>query len=121
MLSNTRTGLIALTVALPLASAATLFPNAPVQGGQFLLSPALLMAQSETAEGEGMMGQGEMDGMGGMMGQDEEGGMGGMGGMMNMMQQMSRMMETCNEMMETTMDGEPDQQPNGGDSETQQQ
>ena len=85
MRTNVRTGgLIALTIAAPVAAAIALFPNAPSQGGQFL-SPAGLMAQAQTTEQDGMMGQGEM---------------GGMGGMMNMMQQMSRMMATCNEMME---------------------
>jgi len=74
MRSITRTGLIALTVAVPLA-AAVYATKSPVQG-----------------QG-GMMDENQMDDM---MGQD---GMGGMGGMMNMMQQMSRMMEHCNKMM----------------------
>jgi hypothetical protein len=122
MPSSTRTALLSLAVALPLAAAAT-FPNAPAQGGQFLLSPAVLMAEAETTEQDGMMGQGGMGGMGGMMDQGEmgQGGMGGMGSMMNMMQQMSRMMESCDEMMQSMMDEGSDQRPGGGDTETQQQ
>ena len=98
MPSKTRTGLIALTVVAPFAAAAALFSNAPAQGGQLQLSPAFLMAQAETTEQDGMMGQGNM------------------GGMMDMMQQMSRMMATCNKMMETTLD---DEQRSGGDDKTE--
>src|SRR3546814_6004 len=50
-------------------------------------------AETPNQEGSGRMMQ---DGQGGMM----EGGQGGMMGTMNMMQQMSQMMETCNNMMQ---------------------
>ena len=108
MRTYTRTNLAALMIAASIATTVALFSNAPAYGGQFLPSPTVLMAEAETSEQEGMMGQG---GMGGMMDQDQmgQGEMGGMGGMMNMMQQMSRMMETCNGMMESHADleGEP--------------
>jgi len=87
MRSITRTGLIALTVAVPLA-AAVYATKSPVQG-----------------QG-GMMDENQMDDM---MGQD---GMGGMGGMMNMMQQMSQMMESCNQMMQGMMNDEGGKAPN---------
>lgn len=116
MRTNTRSGLIALGIAAPMAAAAALFSNAPADGAQFLPSPAVLMAEADTTGQDGTMGQG---GMGGMMGEDET--EGGMGGMMNMMQQMSRMMETCNEMMQATTDEGTDQRPGGTDSDTQQQ
>ena len=107
MPSKTRTGLIALSIAAPIAAAIALFSNATAQGGELQRSPAFLMAQADTTDQDGMMGQGDM---GGMMGQ------GDMGGMMDMMQQMSRMMATCNKMMETTLD---DEQRSGGDDKTE--
>ncbi len=59
--------------------------------------PALYAyAQTPSAQGSGSMMQG---GQGGMM-QNGQGDMMGQGGMMNMMQQMSQMMETCNKMMQ---------------------
>ena len=69
-----------------------------------LLATATVMAhESESPKnsmmGQGMMGQGMMGQ--GMMGQNQMMG----GGMMNMMGQMSQMMETCNEMMQSRMDG----------------
>lgn len=60
-------------------------------------TPALYTyAQAPGAQGSGGMMQG---GQGGMM-QGGQGDMMGQGGMMNMMQQMSQMMESCNQMMQ---------------------
>ncbi len=56
------------------------------------------------------MGHGSMMGQGGMMGRGGMTGQGGMMGMMHMMGQMSQMMETCNKMMQGTME-KPDQAP----------
>ena len=97
MPSKNRTGPIALSIAAPIAAAIALFSNATAQGGQLQLSPAFLMAQAETGQ-DGMMGQGDI------------------GGMMDMMQQMSRMMNTCNKMMDTMLD---DEQRTGGDDKTE--
>lgn len=60
-------------------------------------SPALYAyAQAPSTQGSGNMMQG---GQGGMM-QNSQSDMMGQGGMMNMMQQMSQMMESCNKMMQ---------------------
>lgn len=102
MPSKTRTGLIALSIAAPITAAIALFSNATAQGGQLQRSPAFLMAQAETTEQDGMMGQDDM------------------GGMMDTMQQMSRMMETCSDMMEA--DGQHEKTPGGaGEPETKQE
>lgn len=53
-------------------------------------------AQAPSTQGSGGMMQG---GQGGMM-QNSQGDMMGQGSMMNMMQQMSQMMESCNKMMQ---------------------
>ena len=75
----------------------TTFAIAALASG--LLATATVMAHESGSPksammGHGMMGQGMMD-QSQMMGS----------GMMNMMGQMSRMMETCNEMMQSGMDG----------------
>ena len=114
MRTNTRSGLIALVIAAQMVAGAALLSNAPALGGQFLLSPTVLMAEAETTEQGGMMGQG---GMGGMMNRGEMD-QGEIGGMMNMMQQMSRMMESCSEMMEAHVQHEREPgnaaEPEGG-------
>ena len=98
MPSKPRTGLIALGMAAPIAAAIALSSNATAQGGQLQRSPAFLIAQAETTEQDAMMDQGDMSGM------------------MDMMQQMSRMMNTCNKMMDTMLD---DEQRSGGDDKTE--
>ncbi len=70
----------------------TTFAIAALASG--LLATATVMAHESGSRKSGMMGQGMMD-QGQMMGS----------GMMNMMGQMSQMMETCNEMMQSRMDG----------------
>lgn len=76
MRTNIGSGQITLVTAAPVAGAAAVSSNAPALGGQFLLGPTVLVAEAETTEQDGMMGQG---GMGGMMKQDQmgEGGRGG--------------------------------------------
>ena len=93
---KTRAALLAIAGAVAYAIAAALLPDTTAQGGQFQPA-ALLTAQAETTEQDGMMGEGE----------------GGMMDMMNMMQQMSRMMESCNKMMETELNDE--QRPGSGE------
>ncbi len=70
----------------------TTFAIAALASG--LLATATVMAHESGSPKSGIMGQGMMD-QGQMMGS----------GMMNMMGQMSQMMETCNEMMQSRMDG----------------
>ncbi len=75
----------------------TTFAIAALASG--LLATATVLAHESGSQKSSMMGH-EMMGQG-MMDQSQMMG----GGMMNMMGQMSRMMETCNEMMQSGMGG----------------